>query len=178
MTHIDDQPNNINPLSPLNFKFQLKRAPTLTYFCQSASIPAIQLGEASRETPFVKQPVPGDKMTYSPLSLRFQVDEDMKGWLEIHDWIKGLGFPDNFDQSIHRPFMGSLENLGVDEKPLSDGTLTIMTSKLNPNIRVSFVDMYPISLSVVTFDITQPDVTYLEADVDFAYRSYTVEPAT
>jgi hypothetical protein len=49
-----------------------------------------------------------------------------------------------------------------------------MTSSQNPNKRISFADIYPTNLSPLQFDVTGSDVAYLEADVTFRYRSFTV----
>jgi len=173
------QPNNPNPLSPINFRFNLVRAPELTFFVQSAALPQLSIGEPLVENIFVKLPIPGDKLQYAPISLRFQVNEDLSDWLEIHDWMVGLGFPDNFTESIHKSFGPDSASGTATQSPLdrvySDGTLHILTSDKNPNIQVTFKDMFPISLSSLQFDISQPDITYLEADVEFTYRSYTVK---
>jgi hypothetical protein len=49
-----------------------------------------------------------------------------------------------------------------------------MTSSQNPNKRVKFTDVYPTNLSPLQFDVTGSDVAYLEADVTFRYRQFTV----
>ena len=176
MSATSNPPTNPNPLSPINFRFSLQRAPNLMYFCQAASVPELSLGEPLIENVFVKLPTPGDKLTYSPLNIRFQVDENLTDWLEIHDWMVGLGFPESYDQSIHRDPRDNLNNAQFNNSDIfSDGTLVINTSARNPNIRVLFKDLFPISLSTLDFDLTQPDITYLEADVSFGYRSYTIE---
>ena len=59
----------------------------------------------------------------------------------------------------------------------SDGTLVVLTSAQNPNKRIQFVDLYPINLSPLQFDVTGSDVAYIEADVTFNYRSFTVDSA-
>ena len=56
----------------------------------------------------------------------------------------------------------------------SDAALVIMTSSQNPNKRIKFTDVYPTNLSPLQFDVTGSDVAYLEADVTFRYRQFTV----
>jgi hypothetical protein len=41
MSSIDNTPENKNFLSPLNFRFQIKKAPHVNFFVQSVNIPAI-----------------------------------------------------------------------------------------------------------------------------------------
>ena len=57
----------------------------------------------------------------------------------------------------------------------SDATLVVLTSAQNANIRISFVDSYPINISPLQFDVTGSDVAYIEADCTLNYRSFTVE---
>jgi hypothetical protein len=164
------QPDNKSFLSPLGFKFTIQRLPHVNYFCTSAELPDIAMGQIDTvENTFVKLPVPGDKLVFGLLNLRFRVDEDMKNFREIYDWLIGLGYPDNFSQSASlRGGNGILPQGEV----YSDGSLIITTSSFQPNIEVRFVDMYPVSLSSVTFNLEQSDIEYLQADVNFAYRKY------
>lgn len=164
------QPENKSFLSPIGFRFAIKRLPHVNYFCTSAELPDISMGQIDTvENTFIKLPVPGDKLVFGLLNLRFRVDEDMKNFQEIYDWLIGLGYPDNFDQSAAiRNASGLLPQGDV----YSDGSLIITTSNFQPNIEAQFVDMYPVSLSSVSFNIEVSDVDYLQADVNFAYRKY------
>jgi hypothetical protein len=175
------QPDNMNYLSPLGFRFLLDRTPTTEYFIQSTSIPSITLGEYTQDTPFVNIPLPGSKLRFEPVDFTFRVDEDMKNYMELYDWLSGLGFPESFTQYSNfvnnsratRP--GSAVGKESAEDQYSDGSLIIMTSSQNPNVRVNFKSMIPISLSALTFDTTFSDVDYLQAQVTFAYTYYDIE---
>ena len=70
-------PAGLNPLSPNGFNFSISKAPNVTFFCQSASIPGIMLGDPSFSTPFSTQPLPGDTLSYDPLTVEFLIDEQM-----------------------------------------------------------------------------------------------------
>ena len=59
---------NLNLLTSLSFKFEIDKFPNITYFCQSCSIPGIQIGEAQQASPFVDFSVPGDTLTFDTLS--------------------------------------------------------------------------------------------------------------
>ena len=154
---------NVNFLSPLGFRFMLNRAPNIEYFCQAATLPSISLAEVIQSNPMANIYRPGDRLTYEPLSLRFRVDEDMKNYLEVHNWMLGLGHPNTLQQYK-----------SLSEK-VSDGSIMILTSNSNPSIRIAFEDMFPTSLSPLTFDVTQGDIEYLEAEVTFRYRQFTIE---
>jgi len=167
-------PDNKSFLSPIGFRFSMKRLPHVNYFCTSASIPSMALGSIDTfDTPFIKVPVPGDKLTFSPFTIRFRIDEDMKNYQEIYDWMEALGYPDRFEQ--RRAIQRSTTSIG---DVYSDGSLMIMTNQYRPNIEVKFVDMYPIDLSSVDFSVEESDVTYLQADATFVYRKYDLITVT
>ena len=69
---------NRNFLSPIGFQFTIDRMRGVDFFCQSANIPAMQLGSADTGTRLNKLRNPGDEMQYEDLYLRFLVDENMK----------------------------------------------------------------------------------------------------
>jgi len=56
-----------------------------------------------------------------------------------------------------------------------DGDLMILNSALKPNIKVTFIDIIPVSLSGFKFDSTQTDVAYISATASFKYFGYTYE---
>jgi len=168
MSAYTNQPDNKSFLSPIGFRFNVQKLPHVNYFCTSAEIPDIAMGQIDTvNNTFIKLPVPGDKLTFGVLNVRFMVDEDMKNFLEIYDWMVALGYPDNFSQ--YESIARGIQNVG---EVYSDGSLIITTSQYKPNVEVKFIDMYPVSLSALSFDISVTDVEYLQADVGFAYRKY------
>jgi|TARA_Y100000310_G_C20257917_1_gene612227 hypothetical protein len=171
---VEVQPDTTNFLSPVGFRFVLKRAPNLSYFCKGAVMPGFTLGEIPIETPFVQIPEPSDKLVFEPLSLRFGVDEDLSNYKEIYDWMIGLGFPEDFAQSKHRDIHA--KKFGNMSDIVSDGTLTILTSGMNPNVQFTFKDMFPVALSTLPFSHDQADIEYMECDVTFTYRNFVLNP--
>ena len=87
--------DNRNFLSPIGFKFALKRAPGVAFFCNEANIPSMDLGIAEQPSYLRNIPTPGDKIEFGDLSIRFLVDEDLVNYMEIDKWIRGLGFPES-----------------------------------------------------------------------------------
>lgn len=172
MSVIDNQPSNKNMLSPTGFRFVLNRTPNINYFTYSAPIPTLSLGDYDQQTPFVALPYPGDKLRFEPLSLRFRVDEDLVNYMEIHNWLISLGYPESFDQNAFKSGQAlAFKNNDV----YSDGSLIIMSSNQNPNLNINFEDMFPVSLTELTFDASLDDIQYLEATVTFRYKLYTID---
>ena len=156
-------------LSPLNFKFQIKKLPVFSAYVQTVDFPAITTGRTEGQpNPFQHAALPGLSTTFDTLSVSFKIDEDMDNYLEIFDWITGLGSTLNFDQyaaMADAPF-GSGDGTQVD------ATLTVSNSNNVPNIEFHFYDLYPFNLSGFKLDYTAEDVQYLTATVDFAYTQY------
>ena len=167
---------NRNFLSPVGFKFSLKRAPGVAFFCNQANIPSMDLGIAEQPSYLRNIPVPGDKIQFGDLTLRFLVDEDLVNYMELQKWIRGLGFPESMDEfrklEGEAVLPGNFGNAGDDI--YSDGTLQILSSNLVPSFQVVFNDLFPYTLSTITFDATDADIEYFTADVSFKYTIYNL----
>ena len=167
--------DNRNFLSPTGFKFGLKRSPGVAFFCNQANIPSLDLGVAEQPSYLKDIPLPGDKMQFGDLNLRFLVDEDLVNFMEIQNWMRGLGFPESlaeFNDLKNQAILGPMGKSTDDV--YSDGTLQILSSNLIPKFQVVFNDLFPYSLSTVTFDATDTDIEYFTADVSFKYTIYEV----
>jgi len=157
-----------NYLSPVEFRFVIQRLPYTTFFVQSASIPGISASPAMSPTPFRDQYYTPGKMEYQDFSLEFAVDEYMKNYQEIHDWMVGISFPDEFKQ-----FKDQRDSeFGL----YSDATLVVMTNGKNPNIQIKFKDIFPIDLSSIQMDTKSPDMVYSTAQMTFKTNGYTIDP--
>lgn len=177
MSAIDNQPTNTNFLSPLGFKFVIKKLPNVNYFSQAVQIPSINMNAIDTPTPLAIIPRPGDRLVYDQLSLRFRVDEKLANYLEIHNWLTGLGHPKSLTQTRDLSRASDIPKIreGSALSMVSDGTLIVLSSHKNPNVNVFFRDMFPTSLTELLFDSTSADVEYLEATATFRYLRYDVE---
>ena len=171
-----NQIQNRNFLSPTGFKFILNRAPKVAFFSNSANIPSLDLGIATQPTYLKDLDIPGDKILFEDFSLRFLVDEDIKNYMEIQNWIRGLGYPESRQEIIN--LQTERDKIDTFESGLmdiySDGTLTVLGSNQRPNFMVKFKDLFPYSLSTLNFDATDTDVEYFTADVSFKYTIYEI----
>ena len=169
------QIENRNYLAPVGFKFNLQRSPGVAYFCNQANIPDISLGVAIQPNPLRDIPVPGDKMEFGDLNLRFLVDEDLKNFMEIQNWIRGLGFPESVQEFRDLEKKGTLprrDYVQSGDDIYSDGTLQILSSNYVSKFNVNFRDLWPYSLTTLSFDATDTDIEYFTADVSFKYTIY------
>jgi len=170
------QIENRNFLSSVKFRFTLNRAPKVAFLTNSVNIPGIELGVAKQSTYTNNIPIPGDMMEFNDFNIRFLVDEDLKNYMEIQNWMRGLGFPESLQQIYE--FQNSNEEFTQPDKTemnlYSDGTLLINTSNDNLNYQISFRRMFPYRLSELSFDATNTDEEYFTAEVSFKYMMYNI----
>lgn len=174
------QPSNKNFLSPVGFKFNLHKAPKVDFFSNAANIPAITLGSALQTRYGKNIDVPGDKMTFGDFNLRFLVDENLENYLEVWNWMTGLGFPYSLEQYDDLMNSNTVET-NITKKTTefyeqSDATLQILSSNFNPSASVIFTGMYPTFLSGLDFDATEENINYFTAQVNFKYTYYKIIP--
>ena len=175
------QIENRNFLSPTGFKFNLKRSPGVAFFCNQANIPDLNLGVAEQPTYLRDIPTPGDKLDFGDLNLRFLVDEDLTNFMEIQNWLRGLGYPETVQEFRDLEKSGTIpirDYVQSGQDIYSDVTLQILSSNLNAKFNVKFRDLFPVSLTTITFDATDTDIEYFTADVTFKYTLYELTTVT
>ena len=176
----DKQIANRNYMSPLGFKLILTKTPKVDFLCQSANIPQISMGTAIQPTYLKDIPVPGDKVLYDDLNVRFLVDEKMENYLAISKWITGLGYPESLDQyqQLKKDDFRTDRIVGDDGDPryfnYSDATLQVLNSNYKPSVLINFTDAFPVSLSTLDFDVTTRDYNYFTAEVTFKYTIFNI----
>lgn len=170
MSAIDNTPSNKNFLSPLNFKFQIKKAPHVNFFIQKVNIPDVKLISPEYPNPFVNAPIPGEHLTYGILDITFKVDEDLQNYLEIHNWVKALGKPQNYDQ--YKTIQD--KKPGTGDGIYSDISLMVLSSTKMANYEIVFMDAFPVNISSVVFNTTDNDVNYIEAAASFRYTLFDI----
>jgi len=176
-------PKTYDYLRPNAFRFGVKDIPNVSFTCQSANIPDIQLGYAVQPTPFVDIPTIGDKINFDELEIRFLISEDMSNYLELYRWMVAIGFPKDYnqfstfvkDRPSRFPFITRLD--GTSEiLAYSDATLTILDSTNTAKVNIIFKNLFPTSLSALDFDIASGSVEYFTAIASFKYTIFEVEP--
>ena len=151
MASLREQPKNMNPLADVQFKFDIAALPHTSFFVQSTALPGITLAPLDiglpQRTGFARNT---GVIEYEELNVAFLVDEYLKNWLEVYNWM--LGAPS-----------------------YTSGVLTILSSSMNPTIEAHFKELFPTSLSALDFDSTTADPAYQQASVSFKYTSYTIK---
>ena len=171
---------NRNFLSPIGFRFVIDKMRGVDFFCQSATLPSVSLGAVDTFTRFNKIPQPGDELQYGELDIRFLVDENMKNWYQVHDWMREIATPKTSKEFEYK--RGEVESLNPNTKPSdlstvsnqwrSDCSLFILSSNYQPVAEFIFRDAWPTSLSTLNFDASVQDLQYFTAQVSLKYTYY------
>ena len=174
-TAFGKQIQNRNFLSPVGFKFTIAKEPKVSFFCTNSKIPEISLQTEVQSTYLKDLDIPGGKLQYGDLKLRFLVDEDLVNYMAIHNWLTGLGFPETTQD--YRDLLTNEDDITQPLDPkraFSDGSLYILDSNYNTNAIVKFKDLFPIALTSLEFDSTPTDIQYFTAEVSFKYTVYNI----
>ena len=184
---LNRQPDKLDYSSPTQFRFMINQLPKVQFFTTAANIPDLSLGEAVIPTPYKDIPLMGDKLTFGNLDVSFIVDEYLENYITIHNWLIGIGFPKNRTQfssfrsdTSNNPTSAktvSVDSVGKatpDRGMYSDATLTILSNKNNPLVEVRFSDLFPVSLSALSYDNAATNVDYLTAQISFRYKLYEI----
>ena len=186
---LNRQPTALDYSSPTQFRFLINQLPKVQYFTTEANIPGISIGDGVMNTPLKDIPLLGDKLTYDDLTITFIVDENLENYIEMHTWLTSIGFPKN--RSQFSDFRSSTSNVATatrgESKDIgdvrattpelamtSDAVMTILTNKNNPVVECRFADVFPTSLTSLTYSQNQTDVEYLTASVTFKYKIYEI----
>ena len=187
---IDRTPSKFDYASPIQFRFKMTKLPTVEFFVQSANIPGITLGDTTLPTPLKDISMPGDKLTYQSLDVSFLVDENLNNYKEIHDWMTGIGFPEDHKQfadvlatgsdrfsrsTASTAAVGSGKPAPLSEGGIySDATLIVLNNKNIAKTEIRFQNVYPTSLGSLSYNIRASDVDYLTVNASFNYMYYDI----
>ena len=174
MTAITRNPTNPNMLHPNKFALNFSRVPNMQYFCQGVSVPGISLGEVVQTNPFVDLYSPGEKAIYDLMNVTFFIDEELTAWKEIHDWIRAMTFPTEFEE--YKQLSRLSKNISRPKTPqYSDAILTTYTSSNTPLYRFKFKDCFPTTLSTFVMSAADSPDNIMTADVTFRFAYYDIE---
>ena len=174
-------PATYDYLKPNGFRFVIKDLPNVSYTCQKVTLPSLNVGFAEFSTPNINLFFADRKTQFGEFSIEFIVAENMQNFIEVYKWLIALG---DLDESILNEFVKSR----IDRYPLStsyerisenikysDATLFILNSANNPKVAVKFADLFPTSLTPLSFDTTVDNIQYFVCGATFKYTSYEIE---
>ena len=176
MSALDRNPTNPNSLQSNKFTLNFSRAPNLQYFCQTISLPGISTSEIPVNNPFVELYAPGEKAIYDVLSITFIVDAELRSWLEIHDWLRAMTFPTEFEEYQQLGSLNRFDATRLSTTPqYSDASVTILSASNKPYYKFNFKNLFPISIGGFVMSSTEGPDSIITSDATFRFTYYNVE---
>ncbi len=171
---------NKSILNKNNFRLLIEKVPTVEYYVQTVSIPGLSFNETVQPIGVgVDAYFHGDKVEFETLNVTFLVDEDLKNFQEMYNWITQI-VPVADPTDYERLTGGKKSTLGVsamdgDElKTSSQITLVTNTNKNIPNRYFRFYDAFPISLGALEMQ-SGAETAPVTCDVQFRFNFYEIE---
>jgi hypothetical protein len=159
------QPDTDNYLKTNNYKFTITRSPMIEYFTQSITLPGINVGHQELPTRFATPvKLPNNLADHGELSIRMLVDEKLKNFIEMYEWIK---------ETV------PLREIGNDPSTyFSTANLLILNSGFTPVVDVEFSNVYPTRLGDIPFTSSQTMTEPVVVDLTLSYTGYIVKDLT
>mgnify|MGYP003646515668 FL=1 len=122
--------------------------------------------------------------------MTFLVDEQLKNYIELHDWLVNMAAPQKTSQFgartsayVVRPSQPT--TFYVDGKQVTGSTsdrdlycdieLYILSSKNNPVAKITMQEAFPTSISALDYTQQDADTGYVQCNVSFTFMLYTIE---
>jgi len=152
-----------NTLKSNAFTFMLQRIPETAFRVTACNLPTINVPQPDENIPGATQFWAGTYTEFDEITLRFIVDENLKNYRELYNWITRQRYASS---TIEVP------NNQLEEDFYSDGALITLTNAANPNIIIRFIKMFPVSLGEVSFDVSTTPPTPVSTTVTFRYSYF------
>jgi len=153
-----------NYLSPAGFDLSIDLLPNTEFFCQSIQIPEIAGTPPGLGSPLRQMYNLPDQLLYGDLTVDFVVDENMANYIEVLNWLEAIGAPKNSDQ-----YKNWKDTVG---KFTTDMTIIMQNSKKNPNMKFTFFDAFPTSISGLEMSVTTGEVSPVVCSLGIRYESF------
>ncbi len=153
---------NNNPLQATGFRLILDRTnyPNVAFFANTVNHPNMELDAATQHSRRVAIPQSGDTLTFGELNVTMLIDEDMRAYTEIYNWMIRL---------VNENREGKTGD-GIPTE--SDIILQILTSHNNLGKEIRYHDCVPTSLGQIPFAASTAEVEPIFVDVTFRFSYF------
>ncbi len=161
----------INFLDGANYELAIARLPMTAFTIQEATLPTVYIPAIEQGNPFIKLKFASTNIEFSEFQVTFKVDENFKNYIELFNWIKGLGFPESHTQ--YKDLVENRNNLGGIR---SDASLVISNSSKIVHKVIRFREAFPTQLSDLSFTtMMEGRPSYITARASFSIRDFEFE---
>lgn len=170
---------SLNFLNDNSFTFKILSCKNTTFFCTKANIPELNIEIAKQSTVYNAVSYPGDELNYGDLIVTFKLQENLKDYLEIFNWLTTSAHPINLSdlykqqynvKNNRNPYIGESNNGGI----FSDAILTVLDNSLNPKFEVKFFDCFPVRLSSIEFNTEIRGTSPISCTASFKYTYFQI----
>jgi hypothetical protein len=155
---------NKNYLQPTGFRVIIDREnyPNLEFFAQSVDHPDVSMTAPNVAYSRIGNvSLPGDALEYSELNIQFILDEDIKSYTELYNWMESL---------VNKKFVSP--NSTSDVPTQADISISILSSHNNQNKRILYKSCNPTSLSGLQLTSIASSVEYLTFNASFVFTGF------
>jgi len=170
-----EQNTNYNLLYNKDFRMVVDKLSMVEYFLFEANIPSITSGTADVPNPFTVIPMHGDHLQFSPLSLTFRVDEDLKNYEQILNWMQSYGTPQGFTSYRDSSKSPNATSKQQHYAQYSEVTIFTSTNKDNPNVKFVFENAFPTDLGELTLIANPDNPVAIQCTATFHYTKFSIK---
>lgn len=150
-----------NTLKSNGFVFAILRLPETVFRLVQLELPSVSVDAASTQFSEIETFFPGSQISFDTFTFRFIVGEDLKNYNELYNWMSQQKFRSDFiPTKTEETFL------------VSDATLTTLNNSNVANRTFFFYDMFPVSLSGITFETNVSEPTPVECTASFKYSHF------
>lgn len=154
-----------NYLAPTRFKVLIDREnyPSIQFFAQQIQHPSMDMNATEQSYRRISSVVmPGDTINHGTLTMEVLLDENMKVYEEIYEWMKRL--VETKHNLTAKSLLASREALSS----YSDISISVLTSHNNIVRSFKYKNALPVTLGDVAFAATSEE-QFLTCPVTFAF---------
>lgn len=155
---------NINYLQPTGFKLVMDRKHygNLQFFASSVNHPSVTVVAPELSYKRANIMLAGDKLRFGEVSFSVILDEDMKSYQEMYDWMQLL---------VENPNTRPTERTDTIPATTADISLVALTSHNNSSKTIRYIDAVPTSLGDIAFEATSTE-NHITFPVTFAFSYF------
>lgn len=147
-------PQSFNALTNVKFKFDIQRAPNVTYWMQSCILPTVQIEGGILPGMRRDVPIPGQKAEFENLVITFIVDQDLKNYEEIFNWFQDIASASTIDQMV------------------ANCSLHFLNGDNEVNRTIDFIGAYPTVMTELSLNSDDSDTVPVTCSVTFNYEYF------
>lgn len=131
------------------------------FMCRNITLPSLSVDPINYSTPYHTNSIPGNRLTFDPVTLIYAVDENYDNYLSLFNWMRGFANPN-----------GPLE--GEKEEP-STMSVSVLTNNENPFRNFILDGVFPINVESPNFDISNTSYEPIELSATFQINDIIFE---